>query len=296
MTIRQLRAFVTVASTLNFAQACEILFISQPALSLTIKNLEEALGGELFQRTTRTVVLSPEGQEFLPKAKQILADFDNAIDSIQQRFNLKRGTISIAAMPSFASNALPHILKLFKDKFQNINITIHDVIHEKVLEMVSQNRVELGLVLEPEATESFQFIPLLDDNFVAVIPKNFVLETFEEINWEQLLKYDFIALQRPSLVRSLLEAELTKSNLKLRISYDCHQVTTIGRMVANGLGVSAVPAICQQQMQELGCICIPLHSPVIKRRIGIISSINNQLSSASLEMIKIMKSHYQSLI
>lgn len=293
MNIKQLRAFVAVANTLNFAQACEILFITQPALSLTIKNLEEALGGELFKRSTRSVALSPEGIEFLPKARQVLADFDNSIDSIQQRFALKRGSISIAAMPSFASNALPPLLKLFKEKFQNINITIHDVVHEKVLEMINQNRVEIGLALEPEAIDSFRFIPLFDDEFVAVLPKSSLLANHEEIPWCQLLKNDFITLQRPSLVRNILENQLAKSDLKLHVTYDCHQVTTIGRMVSNELGVSAVPALCKQQMQELGCICIPLHSPVIKRKIGIVYSINTQLSKASIEMIKIMKANYQ---
>uniref|UniRef100_UPI002284419A LysR family transcriptional regulator n=4 Tax=Enterobacterales TaxID=91347 RepID=UPI002284419A len=77
MSIKQLRAFLAVAHTLNFAQASERLNISQPALSLAIRGLEDALGGPLLLRTTRRVTLTPEGETFFPMARQLLADWDN---------------------------------------------------------------------------------------------------------------------------------------------------------------------------------------------------------------------------
>lgn len=78
MTVKQLRAFLAVAQSLSFAQACERLHLSQPALSLAIKNLEQSLGGQLLVRTTRSVALTPEGETLLPIAVRLLADWDNA--------------------------------------------------------------------------------------------------------------------------------------------------------------------------------------------------------------------------
>src|SRR5690606_40115755 len=94
MTPRQLQAFAAVAQTLSFARACERLHISQPALSLAIKNLEEELGGKLFARTTRQVRLTPEGAALLPQALQLLADWENVRERLRQRFTLQRGHVT----------------------------------------------------------------------------------------------------------------------------------------------------------------------------------------------------------
>ena len=89
MTVKQLRAFLAVAQSLSFAQACERLHLSQPALSLAIKNLEQSLGGQLLVRTTRSVALTPEGETLLPIAVRLLADWDNAEDLLRQHFTLQ---------------------------------------------------------------------------------------------------------------------------------------------------------------------------------------------------------------
>lgn len=292
MTIKQLRAFLAVANTLNFAQACDILCISQPALSLAIKNLEDSLGGSLFSRTTRNVCLTPEGEEFLVNARKLIAHWDKTVEVTQQRFQFKRGLVSIAAMPSFASNNLPKLLKKFKDIYKDVNITIHDVIHEEVLKMVNHNQVEIGIGFEPEAHDNFEFIPLLDDKFIAVLPKTNDNKNISKISWSDLLKNEFITLQRPSIARSIIENGLANSGLNVHVSYDCHQVTTIGRMVGSNLGVSAVPSICRTQMYEQGCYCVELIEPTVSRKIGIIYSKNYQLSQASKEMIKILKENF----
>ncbi|PZQ44826.1 MAG: LysR family transcriptional regulator, partial [Ectopseudomonas oleovorans] len=110
MTVKQLRAFLAVAQSLSFAQACERLHLSQPALSLAIKNLEQSLGGQLLVRTTRSVALTPEGETLLPIAVRLLADWDNAEDLLRQHFTLQMGKVAVVAMPSFAGNRLPAAL------------------------------------------------------------------------------------------------------------------------------------------------------------------------------------------
>jgi LysR family carnitine catabolism transcriptional activator len=110
MSVKQLRAFLAVAHTLNFAHASERLNLSQPALSLTIKGLEEALGGALLQQHPQSDPY-PGGELFLPMARQLLADWDNVEEAMRQSFTLQRGKISVAAMPSFAANVLPEALK-----------------------------------------------------------------------------------------------------------------------------------------------------------------------------------------
>lgn len=281
MNVKQLRAFLAVAQCLSFAQAGERLHLSQPALSLTIKSLEDDLGGQLLSRTTRSVSLTPEGETLLPLARQLLADWDNTEELLRQRFTLQLGKVSIAAMPSFAGNLLPGALKVFRGRYPRVNVAVHDVINEQVLEMVRHRRVELGIGFEPESSSSLLFTPFYMDRFVAVVPKDSPLAEREEVSWAELLQEDFIALQRPSAVRLLLEQDLHTQHGKLSVAFESHQLSTIGRMVANGLGVSAVPSLCIQQMRELGAHCIALSEPRIERRIGLMMLADHKLSAAA---------------
>lgn len=281
MTVKQLRAFLAVAQTLSFAQACERLHLSQPALSLSIKSLEHSLGGPLLVRTTRSVSLTPEGETLLPLARRLLADWDNAEELLRQHFTLQMGKVAIAAMPSFAANQLPAALKVFRDRHPRVNVAVHDVINEQVLEMVRNHRVELGIGFEPESSDTLEFTPLCTDRFVAVLPADSPLAGQTQVTWSELLEGDFIALQRPSAVRLLLEQSLAREGRTLAVAFESHQLVTVGRMVACGLGVSAVPSLCIRQMHELGARCVALVEPVIERRIGLVSHADRKLSSAA---------------
>ncbi|MCD9114983.1 LysR family transcriptional regulator [Pseudomonas bijieensis] len=281
MTLKQVRAFLAVAQSLSFAVACERLHLSQSALSLTIKALEEGLGGRLFSRNTRNVALTPEGESLLPLARRLIADWDNAEDEMRQRFTLQRGRVTLAAMPSFAGNLLPPILKTFRARYPNVNVTVNDVINEQVLEMVRDRHVELGVAFEPMQGSSLAFTPLYLDRFVAVVPLDSPLAQLREIHWQTLLEQPFITLQRPSTVRVMLEEHLRARGMKLPVEFESHQLATVGRMVASGLGVSAVPALCVGQMHELGARCITLSDPVIERAIGVLTKPGYELSAAA---------------
>lgn len=288
MNLKQLRAFVAVATYQSFAQAGEHLHLSQPALSLSIKSLEEHLGGALLSRTTRSVSLTPEGEVLLPLARQLLADWDNTEELLRQRFTLQLGRVSIAAMPAFAGNLLPPVLKLFRQRYPRVNVTVHDVINEQVLELVRHRRVEMGIALEPESSEPLLFHPLYLDRFVAVVPRESPLAGQAQVSWAELLREDFIALQRPSAVRLLLERQVARDHGKLAVAFESHQLSTIGRMVANGLGVSAVPALCIGQMRELGAECVALVEPVVERRIGVMMLADHKLSAAAQAVLDVL--------
>lgn len=291
MNVKQLRAFLAVAQYLSFAQAGERLNLSQPALSLTIKSLEEDLGGQLLTRTTRNVSLTPEGETLLPLARQLMADWDNTEELLRQRFTLQMGRVSIAAMPSFAGNLLPGALKTFRGRYPRVNVAVHDVVNEQVLEMVGHRRVELGIGFEPESSNALSFTPFYMDRFVAVVSTESPLAGRAEVSWAELLNEDFIALQRPSAVRLLLEHAIESRHGRLSVAFESHQLSTIGRMVANGLGVSAVPSLCIEQMQELGACCVPLVEPRIERRIGLMMLADHKLSAAAQALREVLIEH-----
>ncbi|MBT3146086.1 LysR family transcriptional regulator [Neptunomonas phycophila] len=285
ITVKQLRAFVAVAKTRSFTEACSQIHISQPALSVAIKNLEDALGGPLLSRTTRTLALTPEGEAFLPTAQRLLAELDEALEEMHNRFALFRGKVAIAAMPFFASSCLPDVLLKFRAHHPHINLTVHDVIAEDVIDMVRTGRVEVGIAFDPGEAEDLVFQKLYTDRFMAVIPRQHVLNTKAEITGADILPNDFIVLQRPSSVRLLVDARLEQEGLHISPQLETHQLTTIGQMVSKGLGISIMPSLCEAQMLELGAMCKPLSSPVISHDVGIITRRRYPLSTAAREMI-----------
>ncbi|MFK4752799.1 MULTISPECIES: LysR family transcriptional regulator [Oceanospirillaceae] len=290
MTAKQLRAFLAVARTLSFAEASTQVHLSQPALSLAIKNLEDTLGGRLLSRTTRSVALTPEGQALLPIARRLMADWDNAEEQLQKRFALKLGQVAIAAMPSFAASLLPQALKVYRQRFPDVRVEVHDVVAEQVVSMVRSGRIEVGVSLSPDGASDLGFMPLFNDEFVAVLPPNSTLSATmpAQLPWARLLMEDFIALQRPSIVRLMLENRLAEHNMALNVAYDAHQLATVGRMVAAGLGVSAVPSLCRQQMEEMGAVCVPLQDPTIGREVGILVKKGHELSVAAQALVDVL--------
>ncbi|NQZ33276.1 MAG: LysR family transcriptional regulator [Oceanospirillaceae bacterium] len=292
-TVKQLRAFVAVAKTRSFTEACEQVHLSQPALSIAIKNLEDSLGGKLLMRTTRALRLTPEGEVFFKTAMRLLTDWDDAFEEVQSRFSLYRGKISISCMPSFAGNQLPAILLKFRRKHPDINVAIQDVIAEEVVELVRTGRVEIGISFDPGDAEDLLFEPLFEDNFIAAFAPDHVLADKTEITWEEAIQNELIALQRPSSMRMQIERELEKLDLNLNVSYEAHQLATVGRMAATGMGIGLVPTLCERQMKELGAICIPIINPIISRKVGIITRKRSALSAAAQGIVNELKDSVQ---
>jgi LysR family transcriptional regulator, carnitine catabolism transcriptional activator len=290
ITIKQLKAFVTVAQTRNFAEAGERLHLSQPALSISLKNLEEVVGGKLLARTTRTLSLTPEGESFLPVAQRLLADWDNALTDLHNLFAMRRGKLSIASMASFSISKLPKALHHYRSKFPDINITVQDVVAEEVVDMVRTGRVEVGVTFDMEESEDLHFEPLFEDSFYVVMPEQHALLAKEEITWTQLQEFPFVALQRPSAMRQMIDEITANCGITLTVEFEAHQLASIGSMVANNLGISVVPSLAIQQMRALGAECRPLTSPVVTRQIGILTRRRYPLSSAAMALVETLKS------
>lgn len=295
ITIKQIRAFLAVVEVNSFAEASELLHISQPALSITIKNLEELVGGKLLARSTRTLSLTPEGEIFLPVAKRLLIDFDNAFVELSELFSLKRGNLSLAAMPSFASTHLPKHLLSFNKEHPAIKIKIHDVIAEDAVEMVQTGKVEFAISFDPDISDDLNFETLFSDRFVAVFSKNHSLMKAKKISWQDLVDSPFITLQRPSSIRLLMDNVLAEKNIFLNVAFETNQLATVVQMVATELGISAIPSLYKQQMQALNLEFRELSSPVISRRVGIITRRRYPLSKTALAFIGTLRNYYQQL-
>jgi LysR family carnitine catabolism transcriptional activator len=288
VSLKQLQAFVAVARSQSFAEACGRIHLSQPALSIAIKNLEESVGGRLLARTTRSVTLTPEGEAFYPVVKRLLADWDQSLEDVHNMFSLQRGKLDIAAVPTFASSLLPDILAIYHQHYADINVTVHDVITETVVDMVRNGRVELGVTFDPGDADELFFEPLFTDNFMVVLPLDHPLLVKSTLSWEDLEGYPFINLQRPSSIRLLIDEVIAEHNYSLSPTFEAHQLASIGRMVSAGLGVSVVPELSANQIKAMGAEYRPLTGPAISRQVGVITRKRAPLSAATEAMLEVI--------
>ncbi len=147
MTLKQLKAFLVLARTLNYANAANELCLSQSALSLSIKTLEEELGGKLFKRNTRRVAITTEGQSLIPYAKKLLANWEDMEKDVKQRFKLNRGTLNIASMPFATHAVLPAVMHDFSQLHPNISFSSMTLPMKKLLKKFKKAFLRLAFVL-----------------------------------------------------------------------------------------------------------------------------------------------------
>ena len=293
ISLKQVRAFVTLSECRTYAEAADKLHLSQPALSLAIKALEDAVGGPLLKRTTRAFSLTPEGQSFLGQARELLNDWDDTIGSLKDRFQLKSGALSIAVMPTFAATVLPKAIKHFKGHHPGISVSLNDVIAEEAVEMVRRGKVEVGISFRPKVMDDVDFSPLFRDYFVAVLPSYHLFASKHALAFRDVLDQPLLLLQPPSLVSELIQSAATSQGYDVNVMMQAHQLATIGRMVSEGLGLSIVPKVCSTQMTEMGTVWRPLEDVDISSDIGVITRKRHALSAAASSFIRVLENEFR---
>ncbi|WP_447928487.1 LysR substrate-binding domain-containing protein [Vreelandella sp. EE27] len=289
-SIKQLQVFVAVAQSRSFAEASERVHLSQPAISIALRKLEENVGGALFARTSRQLALTPEGEAFLPIALRLLGDWNEAFEDLSQHFSKQRGKVAVAALPTLAAGLFPKVVKRFHERYPRINLNLHDVLADQINQMVREGRADFGLSVKPQDSDDLTFEPILVDHYMAVFPVDHPLGKQQRIEWAQLGSYPFIGINRLSSSRQDIDRTMEEVNVKLDILCDASQIATVGRMVAAGLGISVLPALSFRQIAVEGIDYRPLYNPETPRELGIVLSRRHPLSSAARTLYEMIHS------
>lgn len=290
-SIQQLRVFVAVAHSRSLAEASERVHLSQPAISIALRKLEDNVGGALFARTSRQLALTPEGDAFLPTAVRLLNDWNEAFEDLSDQFSKQRGKVTVAALPTLAAGLFPGVIKRFHEVYPRINLSLHDVLADQINQMVREGRADLGLSVPPSEADDLSFEPVLEDSYVAVCPCGHPLLTQNYVAWSQLSAYPFIGINRLSSSRQDIDRTMQSVGERLDILCDARQIATVGRMVAAGLGISVLPSLSFRQIATDGIEHRPLTEPTIRRELGIILSRRHPPSAATSALRQLIHHH-----
>jgi LysR family carnitine catabolism transcriptional activator len=279
ITLNHLKTFIVVARDGSFNQAAEKLSRTQPAVTLSIKQLEAYLNLNLFERTTRSVTLTKDGKNFLPIANRLVLDFDIAITDMAGVSECRSGHVSIAVVASIATNILPKIIKAFTLKHPNISIHLYDDNSKGVQQRVESNEVDFGIASLWHANKKLDFLPFLSDAYVMVCNKDHPLAKNVSISgWQQLVGYDFIG---SGLTHTLKMQKYIGSP-----KYEFSNTTTLIAMLKANIGITVLPSLAIPDDPDL--VFFPLANPTEKRNICLITRQKTIQSPAARAMIQIL--------
>ncbi|ROO34029.1 LysR family transcriptional regulator [Pseudomonas sp. 7SR1] len=265
VSFRQLRAFILIAETSSFTRTAEQLHLSQPALSYSIRRLEETMGLALLARNTRSVELTPAGEHFLPQARRMLRDMDDAVRDARDTLSLSRGTLRLGALPTAAASFLPVVIASFQREHPGIRVSVLDGRAGEIMGWVQRGEVDAGITSLPDDLSGLSFVRLLDDNLVLLAHKDHQRDSLD--GWK---RQPYIALTPDTSIRPLADAALRYLNVEPEPAWEVAHMSTATGLVREGLGFSLLPASCTAVF-NIGeqCSVIAIDQPG-KRSIGLL--------------------------
>ncbi len=284
LKIAQLRHFVWVSELKGFHAAAEKAHRTQPAISLSIKDLENKLGEELFEkrnaRTAKTE-LTPFGEYFLPKAKELIAHHDRVAEDMTLLAEHKTGHLRLASVPSIASRVLPDLLLRFIADTPDLHVSFFDDNSNAVLKMVEDQHVDFGiahLFHEQDHTDK-TFIPIWEDRIGVVCPHDHPLANSDHLHWKALRQHRLIG---NGTSRLLEDSEA--SPLLGRSQFYVSNMISLIAMLEAGFGITTLPWYAFPK-DSTRLRFIPLQTPTVIRRIGIVRLSNRSLTPPAQALI-----------
>ena len=278
ITLRQLQVFVAASRARSFSEAADKLGISQPSLSGTINKIETQLGLRLFDRTTRSLLLTADGRDLAAVADDLVRDFETALGSIAARAAGQRGRVSIAVLPSIAATILPQVLRAVAKEFPEVDITIHDVLQDRAVALARNGVVDFAITTQAASFAELDYDEIGSDPFYLVCRRNHPLARARDLTWQEIAGHPFVALSSTTSVRRFAEVALGQAEVVIRPRYEVEQIPSAVALVAAGLGVTALPALTLSMFNNRGVVMRPISKPIVRRRIGVLVLKQRSLS------------------
>jgi LysR family carnitine catabolism transcriptional activator len=285
VSVRDLRAFTALAAVRNFTRAAKECNLSQPAFSALIRALEESVGARLFDRDTRKVELTAEGQRFLESATRLLQDFGLALTDLRDLATRRRGRVAVAVLPSLAAGWLPDVLAEFHRAHPGIELDVADALADECIDRVRAGKADFALASSRATSSELTSELFCADRFHFVCRRDHALAGRRRVTLQQLGDEPFIHLARSSSVRQHVDQALWPG--RARKMMELEQLSTVAGMVRAGLGITVVPALTLFHFRHPDLATVPLDAPGMVREIFLLRSRDRGLSIAARSLYEL---------
>ena len=279
-SVRQLRAFVSVYHTGHVSAAAEQLSLTQPAVTVLLRELESKLGVTLFDRTTRMLRRTEAAAEAIVYAERALAEMEAMGSSMAELAGNRRGRLRLAATSTVAQILLPGAVRRFLDLHPAIKVVIEDCAPGEFAEAILAERVDLGVGTLEGPVAGLQEKVFLHDCLSAIAPAGPGFEAGKPITWKQLAALPVITVKPGYGVRRRIDRAAEMAGVALQIEHEVSLLTTAVAMAANGLGVAVAPSSILVPGQYPKLVCRRLTRPPVERHTAVVFKQDRSLSPA----------------
>ena len=278
VTLRQLRAFVAVLETTSFSEAAKSMHLSQAALSGLIKELESRVGARLLDRSTRNVSASVIGQAFEPMVRRVLVNLDEALETLTNLKDLRRGLVRVAAPETLSCTLLPELIAGYNKRHPGVDVRFDDVPIEQVLAGLQNGSTDIGFgpagVVADEGLEAH--VICADPIWVALRPDD-PLAKQESVSWKDLRERPLLNYM-PNIAVNVLANVPPRHHPREMVPV--RRVNTALSMLRVRQGAVICPAMAQPLARGFGLAFLPLRQPIVKWKIAQFARPRKLLSPA----------------
>ena len=244
LTARQLHAVLAVAEYNSFIAAAAFLKTSQPALTRTIKRVEDVLGVRLFDRSTRRVAITAAGKEFVALAERMLNDLRISVGSMREIGAEQRGRIVVSSIMSVANGLFPAIVAKYRAARPGVEIVLREGVHGTVVEDVRSGAADLGATYVDDVPDFVVAKRVSREIFEVILPRGHPLKRSNRssVALAELAAFPLVSLPYESRTRRIIDGAASAAGLTLRHAATVTQFATMMSFVRAGVGIAIVPS------------------------------------------------------
>ena len=290
LNLGYLATFRLVIQRGSFSAAADVLGISQPAVSLQIRQLEQFLQTRLVERTGRGIKATAAGQELLVHGERIEQAVDETLRSVRAFNHDVSGTITLGTGATACIHLLPPLLQQLRSDYPLLRVGVTTGNTLDIVRAIEENRLDMGLVTLPVSGRALDVMPVMDEEFV-FIASQAQQAMFTDLRPDALHTLPLIAFESGSGTRALIDGWFEASGLTIAPAMQLGSIEAIKRMVRSGLGYSIVPKMAVEQKADREGLCVSSLSPVLQRQLAVVMRQDKILSKGISGIIRILQQH-----
>jgi DNA-binding transcriptional LysR family regulator len=291
INLKLLSTFALVAECGSLTTAAEKSFRSVSAMSMQVKQLEEQLGVTLFNRTTRRLELTANGELLLTSSKKAMGELKNTLQIIQGQASLEAGSLSVACIPTFAERKLPTLAAEFQKRHPGVMLKIREAHAPDVVRLVRDGEATIGIGVVDKPVEGVSASILMSDDIWALVPREAQCDPLG-ITLSELCKFPLVTLEKGSALRQEFDAALRQSRIAVETHVEVMQIHTLIAMAEAGLGVGLLPRLALPSETKLKAV--RLREPEVTRSICIVTMQGQSLSPPAQRFSAFLAQHAKS--
>jgi DNA-binding transcriptional LysR family regulator len=291
MDFDQLHTFLEIVRLKSFSKAAQTCYRTQPAISAQVRQLEQELRAELFERFGSRISLTTAGRIFADYAEQMLELRRRAQDTIAELESNPRGELVIAANEATCIYVLPKVFSQYRQLFQAVQLQVNRSYGSRVVEAVMDNSADFGLTQLPVEEKRIQVVNVHQDEIRLIVPAQHPLASRKAVEPRDVAEY-FLVLPQQGKTRQRLNAWLEPVEDEIRISMELDSTEMMKRFVMAGLGLTFLAVSnCGEEIAAGKLKDIALLPEPMIRRLGLIYRKDKALSKAALGFIQVVLDH-----